>query len=248
VGNGILLDLGCGDGVFTVPCASFGTKIIAGDISCKMLSLLRKLAETNNISLNDVIIARMNALHIPLQNNSVDAVIANSMLHVISAPEKVVEEIYRVLKLGGSFICFNDTPSGFQSDEPDKYDNTRINTIFGYFHSTYWGYLRSHGINQTHYSWKFNRDACCMKLFAQKKEQVYEYEISYTETSLHEYSFPRTKGCGWSDQVDVPDDLHKMAYDLALEKAYEKYGEEVNTVRYCVGGVTRKKIITTYLK
>ncbi len=33
--NGIFLDLGCGDGCFTVPCASNGTKIIAGDISNK---------------------------------------------------------------------------------------------------------------------------------------------------------------------------------------------------------------------
>ena len=41
-GAGVFLDLACGDGCFTVPCASFGTKIIAGDISNVMLSILQK--------------------------------------------------------------------------------------------------------------------------------------------------------------------------------------------------------------
>ena len=32
-GDGVFLDLGCGDGFLTVPCAANGTKVIAGDIS-----------------------------------------------------------------------------------------------------------------------------------------------------------------------------------------------------------------------
>lgn len=248
VGGGILLDLGCGDGSITVPCASFGIKIIAGDISCKMLSLLQKLAGANDISLDNVILTRMNALHIPIADNSIDAVIANSMLHVVSAPEKVVNEIYRVLKPGGVFICFDDAPGRSQPDESNIYDNSRIYTIFNYFNSVYWNYLQSKGVKPVQYSWKFDRDAYCMKIFEYKTRQEYEYKSKYTETSLHEYNFPRTKGRGWSNQVSVPDDLHNIAYDLALKSTYEKYGDEVDTVRYREGGEKRKKVIVCYTK
>ena len=41
-GEGIFLDLACGDGCFTVPCAANGTRIIAGDISNTMLGILQK--------------------------------------------------------------------------------------------------------------------------------------------------------------------------------------------------------------
>ena len=248
VGDGILLDLGCGDGVISVPCASFGTKIIAGDISCKMLSLCQKLAESNDISIKNVILTRINALHIPIADNAVDVVIANSMLHVISSPDKVVAEIHRVLKPGGSFICFYDAPGSSPPDYTNKYDNSRIGTIFNYFHSIYWDYLRNNDVNPVQYSWMFNRDACCMQMFSDKKEQIYEYKTKYTETSLHEYSFPRTKGRGWSNQVDVPDDLHNIAYNLAIKKTYEQYGSEVDTAIYRDGGDIRKKVIIIYIK
>lgn len=40
-GNGVFLDLACGDGCITVPCAANGTSIIAVDISNNMLSILQ---------------------------------------------------------------------------------------------------------------------------------------------------------------------------------------------------------------
>jgi hypothetical protein len=51
--DGTFLDLACGDGCFTVPCASCGLKIIAGDISNTMLSILQKKAENNKIPLTE---------------------------------------------------------------------------------------------------------------------------------------------------------------------------------------------------
>ena len=108
--NGMFLDLACGDGCFTVPVASLGTKVIAGDISNTMLKVLQQKAEANNISLENVTVCRMNALEIPLADESVDTVVANGVLHLISNPEKVINEIYRVLKMGGCFICGDDIP------------------------------------------------------------------------------------------------------------------------------------------
>ena len=61
-GDGVLLDLACGDGKLTVPCAANGTRIIAGDISNKMISILRERAKRNGVSLDAVTLCRMNAL------------------------------------------------------------------------------------------------------------------------------------------------------------------------------------------
>lgn len=41
-GDGTFLDLACGDGCFTVPCAANGTHIIAGDISKKFFPYCRR--------------------------------------------------------------------------------------------------------------------------------------------------------------------------------------------------------------
>lgn len=79
-GSGVFLDLACGDGCLTVSCASFGTKIIAGDISNSMLKILQDKALKNNISLENVMLCRMNALDTSLKNECVDTVAANSVL------------------------------------------------------------------------------------------------------------------------------------------------------------------------
>ena len=73
--GGVFLDLGCGDGAVTVPCAQLGVRIIAGDISNKMMMLLQERARKNDVSLENVTLCRMNALDIPLKNESVDAVV-----------------------------------------------------------------------------------------------------------------------------------------------------------------------------
>ena len=44
VGDGLLLELACGDGQITIPSAENGCRIIAGDISRGMLSILKEKA------------------------------------------------------------------------------------------------------------------------------------------------------------------------------------------------------------
>ena len=63
-----------------------------------MLCLLQQKADSHKISLDTVTLCRMNALEIPLAMESVDTVVADSVLHLISNPQKVIAEILRVLK------------------------------------------------------------------------------------------------------------------------------------------------------
>lgn len=241
-GDGVFLDLACGDGCFTVPCASFGTKIIAGDISNNMLSILQRKAQHNHISLEKVTLCRMNALDIPLADESVDTVVANSMLHLISRPEKVIAEIYRVLKKGGAFVCKDDRPG---VDRKSVFDNAKYNEIANEICNTYYNYIKQKGIMPVRYSWRFDRNAFCDSLFASKTEKIIEYNKEY-EIPIKDYLLPRLCNRGFSDQVNIPQDVHEEAVSYMLDIVKQKYGEDFAETTY--KGVETDLLITVYRK
>lgn len=230
-GEGTMLDLGCGDGAFTVPTASFGTRIIAGDISVKMLSLLQRLAEANRISLANVTLVRMNALDIPLSDNSVDTVIANSMLHLISNPEKVLSEIHRVLTKGGVFVCLDDAPTNNSNLSEEEFDNSKIAEIINFIYTRYWEMMKQNGIGPKKYSWRFDRDSACARLFASRTLRILEGERKYLEYTLDDCILTRLRGRGYSDQVDVPQGMHESVFPLVMEEAERKYGDQLGDVK-----------------
>ncbi len=219
--GGVFLDLACGDGCFTVPCAANGTRIIAGDISNNMLSILQHKAKYNNISLDNVTLCRMNALEIPVEDESVDTVVANSVLHLISNPEKVVREIYRVLKKGGLFICKDDAP-GRTNETP--FDNSLYYEIVNSMYREYWNELNFLGIYAKKYSWKFDRNSFCEKLFDSKIVQIIEHTKVY-DIPLRSGFFARFANRGFSDQAEVPKETHASVLSLVVNKMSALYGE-----------------------
>lgn len=100
----IVLDLGAGTGYFTVPAAQItNNKVYALDIEPSMLSALdSKLKELNvqNVELVEGAIE-----DIPLQDDSVDRVIASFVLHEVEPLSKGLQEIKRVLIKGGECFC-----------------------------------------------------------------------------------------------------------------------------------------------
>ena len=241
-GDGIFLDLGCGDGCFTVPCATNKTRIIAGDISNNMLSILQEKAKHNNVNLDNITLCRMNALEIPLEDESVDTVVANSVLHLISNPEKVVREIYRVLKQSGVFICKDDVP-GNTPEAP--FDNLLYFEIVNSMYREYWNKMNAHGIHAKKYSWKFDRNAFCDKLFDRKAEKVIRRNKIY-ETPLKDGFLPRFIGRGFSDQVDVPKYLHEKAIADLLQSFGERYGKNFGDISF--KGIEQDIYVTVYIK
>lgn len=241
-GEGVLLDLGCGDGCLTVPCASNGSSIIAGDISNSMLRILQEKAEHNSISLDTVTLCRINALDIPLADESVDTVVANSVLHLISNPEKVVSEIYRVLKKGGVFVCRDDAP-GKTTETP--FDNSLYFEIVNSMYSEYWNRLNAQGIYAKKYSWKFDRNAFCDQLFSRRAEKIIEQNQLY-EIPLKDGFLPRFTSRGFSDQVDVPKDLHEEIITELMQSFYEKFGNDF--VNVSLRGIQQDIVITIFAK
>lgn len=241
-GDGVFLDLACGDGCFTVPCAANGTRIIAGDISNGMLSLLQHKAAHNGISLEKVCLCRMNALSLPLADESVDTVVANSVLHLISNPEKVVGEIYRVLRKGGAFICRDDAPGKITDAH---FDNSLYFEIVNSIYRQYWAELKNYGVLPQKYSWHFDKTALCDTLFSHKTEKIIprggEYQIPLKDGFL-----PRFLGRGFSDQTNVPQELHNTVTARLLETFQEKYGESFSEIFF--RGIEPDIVITTYYK
>lgn len=245
-GDGIFLDLGCGDGCITVPCAKLGIKIIAGDISNTMMTILKERARRNNVPLDNVTLCRMNALDIPIKDNSVDCVIANSVLHLISNPEKVISEIYRVLKPKGRFVCKDDAP-GRDVELVEEYEreNKEYLQILNEIYNSYWADLNLQGVTPKKYSWRFDRDAVCLKLFGKSETKRIEHSKPYFNKLVDSW-LPRFIGRGYSDQVDVPPELHKTVCDKVIAACRAKYGEKFDAAGF--HGVEGDIILTSYIK
>lgn len=245
-GDGVFLDLACGDGCITVPCARNGTKIIAGDISNTMMIILQKRAAYNNISLENVTLCRINALDVQIEDNSISCVVANSVLHLISNPGRVIDEIYRVLKPGGRFICKDDAPGkNIDIGEDFAEENTKFMQITNGIYASYWAKLNAKGITAKKYSWKFDRDTVCRSLFRSVETKRIQRNKPYYN-KLSDSFLPRFSGRGFSDQVDVPDDLHIAVMEEVMQETYNKYGDLVDSIGY--HGVESDILIYDYIK
>lgn len=101
--DNIVLDLGSGTGYFTIPAAELTKEsVYALDVEPKMLSFLEGKVEEEgleNIKLIQGVIE-----DIPLDNDSVNRVIASFVLHEVEPLSRGIDEIHRVLQEGG--ICF----------------------------------------------------------------------------------------------------------------------------------------------
>ena len=93
--RGRVLDLGCGTGNYTLELRERGFDVIGLDASGAMVEVARAKG------LNCIV---GNAYTLPLPDASFDLVLSVTMFEFIHEPEKVLAEIYRVLKPGGEVV------------------------------------------------------------------------------------------------------------------------------------------------
>lgn len=100
-----VLDLGCGSGAFTTFVArAVGRegKVYALDVEPKMLKQLeKKLAKSENQDIKNVEIINKSAYELPFTDNSLNLVYMVTVLQEIPDKQRALEEVRRVLKLGG---------------------------------------------------------------------------------------------------------------------------------------------------
>lgn len=107
--NAGILDLGCGDGYFThLLFKDKKLTVEAGiDISEKMIHRARKLNEKTGTYKT---LAVANACNLPYKDNSFSTIFSNCAIEHIRDLEKVLSEVYRVLKDNGRFIFTVPSP------------------------------------------------------------------------------------------------------------------------------------------
>lgn len=93
-GNGIFLDVGCGDGAYLALLKNKYNFLIGLDISIRSLKTAKKKIKKIDSGIVEFILA--DARHIPLTTSSADVVLCSEVLEHIETPEKVVCELFRV--------------------------------------------------------------------------------------------------------------------------------------------------------
>lgn len=100
-----VLDLGCGRGGETIETAQrIGAQgfVWGLDLTPRMIEFAQGRAQNEQIENVEFLLASMD--HIPLEDNSLDAVLSNCAINHVEDKVAVYQEIYRVLKQGGRFV------------------------------------------------------------------------------------------------------------------------------------------------
>ncbi len=123
-----LLELGCGTGSTALLHAPYVQHIQAIDISSKMIAIARAKAAEQNITNVTFTQSTIGAYQAP--NETYDAVLALSVLHLLESKEAAIAKVRRMLKPGGLFItstaCLGETMGFFKIIGP-------IGKFFGFF-------------------------------------------------------------------------------------------------------------------
>src|SRR3989344_4306219 len=102
--NGPILDVGCHSGTFTEKILKKinSRKVYGIDVSPSAISLAKKRLPYGNFQVAD-------AVSLPFKNNFFDLVVCLEVLEHVDDPVKVISEISRVLKKGGSAVILVPT-------------------------------------------------------------------------------------------------------------------------------------------
>ena len=98
-GRGRLLDVACGPGVVTAALAPAAASIVAFDATEEMLEKAR--ARCARAGLSNVEFRTGDAEKLPFDDGSFDAVVTRLAIHHFAAPQRAIDEMFRVLRTGG---------------------------------------------------------------------------------------------------------------------------------------------------
>jgi ubiquinone/menaquinone biosynthesis C-methylase UbiE len=101
-----VLELGCGDGKFSVEVAGLGLHVTGIDLSVERIERARQRAQSAGVADRTRFLADdLNTISLP--SGEYDCVVAHDALHHIFAIDRLMEEVGRSLKPGGAFIVLD---------------------------------------------------------------------------------------------------------------------------------------------
>jgi ubiquinone/menaquinone biosynthesis C-methylase UbiE len=115
-----VMEFGCGTGSTAIAHAPYVKHIEAIDISSKMIEIARRKAKADKVENVTFTQSSIDAFSAPDQ--SLDAVLGLSILHLLEDKEAVMAKVYRMLKPGGIFVtstaCLGDSMKFFKLIAP----------------------------------------------------------------------------------------------------------------------------------
>lgn len=133
-----ILDVGCGTGVLSLLLLEKGAKkVISGDHSSYMLGQCRKKAEAAGYGKERIEFRQLDAEELPLEDGRVDAVVSSMVMGMVPDQKKMVAEMARVLRPGGTLGLSTHGPTHYLEaiEASLKVNNPRY--MFGYRYE-YW--------------------------------------------------------------------------------------------------------------
>lgn len=111
-----VLEFGCGTGSTAISHAPYVKHIQAIDISSKMLAIAQAKADSNNIG--NVTFKRTTIDKFSAPDETYDAVLGLSILHLLDNKEEIIAKVHHMLKPGGVFVsstvCIGNTMKFFR--------------------------------------------------------------------------------------------------------------------------------------
>ena len=101
----VVADLGAGEGTLAQLLAQRAEKVIAVDLSPRMVEFGQNLAVQNNLSNLEYRIGDIEAP--PIDNDSLDLAILSQALHHAEHPQRALDAAFRILKPGGRLIILD---------------------------------------------------------------------------------------------------------------------------------------------
>ena len=104
VSHHIIADIGCGPGLFTVPIAKmvFDGRVYALDVQQEMLDAVRE--SVRKVNLANVEVMKSQERKLPLEDESLDGVLAAFVLQEASSPRTLLKEAMRCLRKSGWLV------------------------------------------------------------------------------------------------------------------------------------------------
>ncbi len=110
-----VLEFGCGTGSTAITHAPYVKHIQAIDISSKMLEIAQGKADAKSVE--NVTFKRSSIDKFSVSDQTFDAVLGLSILHLLDNKEEVIARVHKMLKPGGIFVtntaCIGDTMMRF---------------------------------------------------------------------------------------------------------------------------------------
>lgn len=115
-----VLEFGCGTGSTAIAHAPYVNHIHVIDISSKMIEIAKGKADADKVK--NVTFEQSTIEELGVSDQSLDAVLGLSVLHLLDDKEEAIAKVYKILKPGGIFVtstvCLGDTMKFFKFIAP----------------------------------------------------------------------------------------------------------------------------------